>query len=1702
MVSLKCSASKRISGWSFELASQCLFLSAAFWWILLLVVPGGCHAASPVLSYFGILNDDVTQHSLVSPIVNREIQVSVQAPWPSSSEHNVLCEAFCFVRDHAFLDALATFQGQDQLVTYERATNYALELAEQASLDTRLLQVALTMRAMAPTCELHRSLVRDFYAEYADYLEAFVVVADGAGEGTVLQTSADLPESIIDLPMLTTAERKAWMLPNEVIRKGATTIAIDDEDESASSNGEQETCSSTGLVILYARLGGHSFATFYRRLVELEIPFVVRHMGSDPSEDHEQPYTALQGFGVRLDIRNVEYKVFDDKKDVDESTQASMINLTSLDGASPGHLSTQFLAGVNLTAISFSDGLGDTSSLYDLQRKLWKLHEGHELHNGRIPPNWQRRKLSLQAATVVAHSKHPLLTLQDVSQNLPSVASTLVHVKVPEEIKTVAEPMERNLQRLMRSSGGGLWINGRVMNVERPSFNVFEMIKLLKEESGTLTKLEKTIKPLLKQDTAMDGLKAIQQVWIENAIDKDTTDSIDKMEGEEDDEEGSEGSRKGQYRIDLATGDEAVIYMNDVEKDRGYSRLTSSVQQMLMAMQYGMPPAVRRNLFTILVVEGPMSNDEESQQNFGEILIGQLAQQQFPARLAVVVASQEDIDACSEWIRAGKAKDSQACPVDKNAWLTKEDPPSDADLKALKVTARDFHRMYAYMRHAFADQSEVLIAYKMYLEPSLQQDPPSNGEFYSVYDLLAVHSELLLGLRLAQFKLPVQEIARALQENEEDSKLSYANAIRFAVDKGLKPGMSFLNGRPLPTNEDDAEQLQTIFTEEQQLVFGMIMEQKITDEKPRNFYYNLIKGKKKNVFPRVHPLLTSSGDDFVELSHGMGVDSLLAPQTMNDANVAAASEAIFLFEAVLELDSPVGLAYAQSFLKLMNSASSIVDGSETVVKYRILPSTTAAAKSALCQMLGSARKIGYEKALNIVDKLVEDPNSMVDLAGCQIDSTSCSNLLYLQNELPSRNFITANGRVYSMDGEPLDAVDIDLLMNINLDSTKFVTNLLKSHLDNDLAYDAVGATTAFLKTSKGVTKARSDPGKMFDALEEHFEIKDNPLRFSWNTDASRDDSLRMTVTAIVDPVTETAQRLSPLLIVIRDDLKLPLNLLLAPSMQVDNDSKIPISSYYRFVANPSAYQGSERSPKAHFANLPTDHVLTLRMDVPEPWDVQQTSAVQDTDNLRCDVNAGCGDQSQSGIDVLQRQHVTRVQYGLEHLLFFGQCYDTRMSPPNGLQLVLDRPGAAKSIKNGPLSTEIGADGSIQILEPGSSGLSAVDTHYSDTLVMKTVGYWQLRANPGVWNLKINEKSRGAEIFQMVDGKVKQGMLRVTGKIPNNAKRIVMSDFVGGGHTLLVKRKPGYEKASLFYDDKKNDTDDDDVLHVFSLATGHLYERFLKIMMLSVTKRTSTKVKFWLFENFLSPSFKETSRAMAKRIGCEVEFVTYKWPEWLRGQSEKQRIIWGYKILFLDVLFPLSVKKIIYVDADQVIRGDLKELRDMDLQGAPYGYTPMCSSNEETLGFQFWRQGFWATHLHGKPYHISALYVVDLEKFRKDRVGDTLRAQYQALSADPGSLANLDQDLPNYAQHQVPIFSLPQEWLWCESWCSLETKPDAKTIDLCNNPLHKEPKVSMAKRIISGDLFEESWIELDSEVEQYEKEYLESLPASNRSAAHS
>lgn len=73
--------------------------------------------------------------------------------------------------------------------------------------------------------------------------------------------------------------------------------------------------------------------------------------------------------------------------------------------------------------------------------------------------------------------------------------------------------------------------------------------------------------------------------------------------------------------------------------------------------------------------------------------------------------------------------------------------------------------------------------------------------------------------------------------------------------------------------------------------------------------------------------------------------------------------------------------------------------------------------------------------------------------------------------------------------------------------------------------------------------------------------------------------------------------------------------------------------------------------------------------------------------------------------------------------------------------------------------------------------------------------------------------------------------------------------------------------------------------------------------------------------------------------------------------------------------------------------------------------------------------------------------------------------------------------------KVSIKSLPQEWLWCETWCDDESKSKAKTIDLCNNPKTKEPKLTSARRIV------DEWETYDKEL----RSFLESLKSEEEKA---
>ena len=235
-------------------------------------------------------------------------------------------------------------------------------------------------------------------------------------------------------------------------------------------------------------------------------------------------------------------------------------------------------------------------------------------------------------------------------------------------------------------------------------------------------------------------------------------------------------------------------------------------------------------------------------------------------------------------------------------------------------------------------------------------------------------------------------------------------------------------------------------------------------------------------------------------------------------------------------------------------------------------------------------------------------------------------------------------------------------------------------------------------------------------------------------------------------------------------------------------------------------------------------------------------------------------------------------------------------PPNGLQLNLF--DAASDDASNAATTR------------------ATSAAVSDTVVMQNLGYFQLQAAPGQWHIRLAE-GRATELFELATRP------RAAGTAAATHHEVLIHDFVGSARMtqlvvrkqlgkelddLLVGKDGGSESesggdssgslwskvSSLVTGKKKKPTKksvalaaaggdaaavaaakaEEETVHVFSLASGHLYERLMRIMMLSVTKRTSAPVKFWLVENFLSPHFKSTVFAMAKEFGFQVELITY------------------------------------------------------------------------------------------------------------------------------------------------------------------------------------------------------------------------------------
>ncbi|KAG0997777.1 hypothetical protein G6F28_002581 [Rhizopus arrhizus] len=906
-----------------------------------------------------------------------------------------------------------------------------------------------------------------------------------------------------------------------------------------------------------------------------------------------------------------------------------------------------------------------------------------------------------------------------------------------------------------------------------------------------------------------------------------------------------------------------------------------------------------------------------------------------------------------------------------------------------------------------------------------------------------------------------------------DAQKPFAAATREFMSRmgikghGSKEGIMFFNGKLLEFNEDKpwVHTLMPHLAEQTRIVQKMAYNDEFDPE--LNFYDYIL--SQSNVAARRNPyILTSHANplrihtfdtttELLELKYFQSdFDTLTGLKLATEAVLFAESNPkvriAFVhkssrFNIQLVKDS-TGPKFSDIFCKLIHSDETTLSTIKDILQNTKLPSETSSNNGEM-NIQSEFEPLPILPGIPVIDIDVKEQGqkwSKIHTA--------------LQKDGLESDFIGVimNGRVIGPlsleDNLQFTKQDFNMLFEYeNIKRISLVEQAILHKLEATTA-DTIMKLTAIVENDKAQV--------VQDVMEDHVPVNRNKVYE--NIDAANHtrivagdvDNTFLEIGLILNPLSEMAQKLAPMVQTLSEMEGVSVVVYLNPVSELN---ELPLKRFYRYVFDKEVHfdphSGEQQIPTAYFANLPTDPLYTLGVETTNAWHVTVKEANMDLDNI-----------------LLKQQAAVSAVYELQSILVEGHCLDSVIkSPPRGLQFELVSFGSEKR----------------------------------DTLVMANLGYFQLKALPGLWRLGLRE-GRSSMIYSIQD-------VGANGKWNWSAQGdqsdvLALTSFEGLTITPLVHKKPGMENEDVLEPSqprekeesqsglwssinqkifgKKQDKSltvtksDNAEINIFSVASGKLYERFLSIMMASVMKHTQSTVKFWFIENFLSPEFKDFLPHMAKQYGFEYEMVTYKWPAWLRAQQEKQRTIWGYKILFLDVLFPLSLDKVIFVDADQIVRTDLKELIDMDLHGAPYGYTPFCSDRKEMDGFRFWKDGYWKIHLGEKPYHISALYVVDLVRFRQLAAGDRLRAQYQQLSADPNSLANLDQDLPNNMQHIVPIYSLPQEWLWCETWCSDESLKKAKTIDLCNNPLTREPKLDRARRQVP------EWETYDNEIDELRK----------------
>jgi UDP-glucose:glycoprotein glucosyltransferase len=1140
-------------------------------------------------------------------IINRQLEASIIAHQWITNPSTPFCETFAFL-DSAIPSASSRSSKQSffQSLTSPTAVpatdyNEAIRKAAAAASDIvgadgdeKLLLYSLATRAHAPFCEMHDSLARaaldasssimgiDMDMEKKHPLAFVVKIVQHNSGMHQLSYAQDVKQNgqirfipVDEMEMEDDADDMVWAHP------------LSDEhiflphdkmfSEKMSEGGDDQ--SRDEAVVLYGPFDSREFAMLYGALLDQAIPFVVRHRhvnshandnvnGSVDDDSHssgngngndndstvateghhhtsDTSVTRLQGYGVRLDIRNVEYKSFDDKADdhfhssTTTTTTASsstkqnpndpMLDSESDKECHEGEEWTmeemkQILSnGIDPNLLSHPTPLLQTffekylpnlesmmTTTVDINEVAAYSSSQYAKDQAFIPPRDELTQLALQATTVISQSEDPLWTMMVLTQNLPSFAAYLGNVTVPSLVETEALEMERMLDKGGRGggmegsfspSGMGIMefhVNGRRISVERPSFNVFELINVVREEKDLLRSivslgLGRDMSGVVA-DLLSGGKEVFDTLVREDGIGSDVSgiDGDGDGNGKEEDGMGMMNVKEPKLRIDVGSGYKgAVIYLNDIERDAEYQQWPSSIEQALYGIQYGGSLVIRRNILTILLVMDPFDEDNRISDVLG--LLMQMMQSGTPIRIGILFANNEDIDACRAHGESGSDVDGVCLQFGA---------PLQDDASIMEGTATSEMIMKIYQHVVKTYDKSIGFPYLFLLSGGLAKG-------MTVQDVASVHAQALARMGVP-VEDPISDIMIAIRvELSPDSKAdNYAKAAKFAVMKNIRPGMAFVNGIPLPTQSPEG--CQEILSEEMQSVIGKMLTGKITDSSPRSIYAMLLKGN--NVRSSMHPLLADDLPEYRVLSSNDDEFNLVVLQA-----TTVSERPRILISIVADLISSEGLENVSSVLTAIDKYITKAKGYSSIA-IRIIPNSLESSRSILgvllrgasrfdiadlIELVGSALKSDTSNGMLSMDDFDCSPNTrqladeVINGDKCSEDARVCA-FEPIGGEFNTTVVMFVNGRVF-IPSSTIHADDIDMLIDLEQGAAKTITRRLAKYEQGPLLYTAVSKAAEYLGKSFSSQRFNANErSNIFAGFEVNRDHEDDLLRFSWN----------------------------------------------------------------------------------------------------------------------------------------------------------------------------------------------------------------------------------------------------------------------------------------------------------------------------------------------------------------------------------------------------------------------------------------------------------------------------------------------------------------------------------------------------------------------------------------------------------------------------